>query len=209
MERTSLESAYPGLAFRPRSRNWWARLTGQAPECVHLETEMIWMATFVPDTVFLRGKGTVIRKPPRPEVSLCRDCLMGVIEPELAAFRGRVVAFEPDYSAASQYFFVSSTDFVAAGLTPELSAAIEKRLGGSAASCERCTHSGRRATWLWLDRAAVSSLDDVAHVESAAGQWLCASHGAAALCRSLKSVEELNLFYLNLPYGEAGAYVWI
>lgn len=167
------------------------------------------MATLVPDTVFLRGKGTVVRKPARPEVSLCRGCLMGVIEPELAAFPGRVVAFEPDYSTASQYFFVSSTDFVAAGLTPELSAAIAKRLAEPAAGCERCERSGRRATWLWLDRTAVASLDDVAHVKSAAGQWLCAAHGAAALCRSLKSVEEVNLFYLNLPYGEAGAYVWI
>lgn len=207
--RPSLESAYPALAFRSRSRNWWARLTGQAPECVHLETEVAWMATLVPDTVFLRGKGTVVRKPPRPEVSLCRGCLMEVIEPELAAFRGRVVAFEPDYGATSQYFFVSSADFTAAGLTPELSAAIEKRLAEPPAVCERCERSGRRATWLWLDRAAVASLDDVAHVESAAGQWLCATHGAAAFCRSLKSVEEANFFYLNLPYGDAGAYVWI
>jgi hypothetical protein len=170
---------------------------------------MAWMATLVPDTVFLRGKGTVVRKPPRPEVSLCRGCLMDVIEPELAAFRGRVVAFEPDYSTASQYFFVASADFVAAGLTQELSHAIEKRLAKPAEGCERCERSGRRATWLWLDRGAVASLDDVAHVEGAPGHWLCAAHGAAAFCRSLKSVEEVNLFYLNLPYGEAGAYVWI
>jgi len=209
VQRLSLESAYPALAFRPRSRNWWARLTGQAPECVHLETEVSWMATFVPDTVYLRGKGTVVRRPPRPEVSLCRSCLMGVIEPELTSFRGRVVAFEPDYSAASQYFFVSSVDFTAAGLTPELSAAIGKRLRQSGESCERCERSERRATWLWLDRAAVSSLDDVARVESASGQRLCAVHGAAALCRSLKSVAEANLFYVNLPYGDAGAFVWI
>jgi hypothetical protein len=170
---------------------------------------MSWMATFVPDTVYLRGKGVVVRRPPRPEASLCRSCLMGLFEPELAEFRGRVVAFEPDYEAASQYFFVSSADFTAAGLTAELSAVIEKRLVESAPGCERCDRTGRGATWLWLDRNTVASLDDVAHVESVPGQWLCAAHGAAALCRSLKSVEELNLFYLNLPYGEAGAYVWI
>jgi len=170
---------------------------------------MSWMATFVPDTVYLRGKGAAVRKPPRPEVSLCRGCLVDVIEPELAAFRGRVVAFEPDYDAASQYFFVSSSDFTAAGFTADFSAVIEKRLRQPAASCESCERSGRRATWLWLDRAAVASLDDVAHVESAPGLHLCASHGAAAFCRSLKSVDEANLLYLNLPYGDAGAYVWI
>ena len=204
VQRPSLEMAYPGLAFRRRSRNWWARLIGQAPECVHLETEYLWTATLVPDTVYLRGKGRAVRKPPRPEASLCRACLMGLFEPELAAFRGRVVAFEPDYANATQYFFVSSADAEAAGLTPELTAAIEKRLARSA-SCERCA---KPATWLWLDRTAVASLDDVAQVESAPGQRLCASHGAEAMCRSLKSVDELNLFYINLPYGDAGAYVW-
>jgi hypothetical protein len=198
--------AYPGLAFRRRSRNWWARLIGQAPECVHLETEYLWTATLVPDTVYLRGKDRAVRKPPRPDVCLCRGCLMRLLEPELAAFEGRVVAFEPDYATATQYFFVSSEDFEAAGLTSELSAAIKKRLRRPAENCERCE---RRAKWLWLDHGAVTSLDDIAHVEGAPGQWLCASHGASAMCRSLKSIDELNLFYINLPYGDAGAYVWI
>jgi len=29
------------------------------------------------------------------------------------------------------------------------------------------------------------------------------------LCAALRHVGEANLFYVNMPYGDAGAYVWI
>lgn len=206
MARLAPEAAYPSLSFRPRSRNWWARLVGQPAECVHLESDASWMALLVPDTVYLRGRGRVVRRPPRPEVSLCRGCLLDVVEPELAAYTGRVVAFEPDFAALSQLFFVSAADFEAAGLRPEVGAAIATRLQEAPQECARCR---RRAAWLWLNRTAVESLDHATQIESAAGEWLCATHGAATLCRRLKDEEEVNLLYLNLPYGEAGAYVWI
>ena len=119
-----LEQAYPALSFRPRTRNWWARLFGQPAECVHLETEQHWMALLVPDKLYLRGKGSEVRTPARPEVSLCRACLISVMEPELAAYRGSVVAFEPDPQSVSQYFFVDSADFEAAGLRPEVAGAV-------------------------------------------------------------------------------------
>lgn len=206
MGRVALEQAYPALAFRPRTRNWWARLVGQAPECVHLETDTQWMATLIPDAVYLCGKGSVVRQPPRPEVSLCRACLLGVIEPELVAYAGRVVAFEPNFETLSQYFFVAPEDFAPAGLETDVAAAIRERLKKSAAKCGRCE---RRASWLWLDRTAVASLDDFDRIRSAPGQWLCATHAAATLCRSLNAADEANLFYVNLPYGDAGAYLWI
>jgi len=97
-----LEQAYPEISFRWRSRNWWARLTRVPPECVHLENDGQWMATFVPDTLYLRGKGSVRRRPPRPEVSLCLACLQQQLEKELTRFAGRVVAFEPDTAAFTQ-----------------------------------------------------------------------------------------------------------
>ncbi|PYU09880.1 MAG: hypothetical protein DMG29_18635, partial [Acidobacteria bacterium] len=116
MPRVTLEQAYPGIAFRPRTRNWWAWLTRVPPECVHLETEQGWMAALVPDTLYLRGKAARRSLTQRPEVSLCRACLVGVLEAELAAYAGRVVAFEPDLDSFSQYFFVAGPDFDAAGL---------------------------------------------------------------------------------------------
>jgi hypothetical protein len=55
----------------------------------------------------------------------------------------------------------------------------------------------------------VQSLDDVGSISSAPGRPLCAKHGARQLCAAFESIAEANLFYVNIPYGESGAYVWI
>jgi hypothetical protein len=208
MARMAVEAAYPDILFRAKSRNWWARLTRVPAECQHLETEFAWMATYAPDTIYLRGKGRTRHEPARPEVSLCRACLLGQLEPELIEYEGRVVAFEPDAANFSQYFFVSAEEFDAAGLQPAVSAAIAARLKSRSEACE---HEGcaRRATWLWLSRAEVASLDDFGSIGHAAGQRLCARHGAAKLSAAFVGIPEANLFYVNAPYGESGAYVWI
>lgn len=209
MPQASLEQAYPGIAFRPRTRNWWARLTRVPAECAHLEFEHDWMATFVPDTLYLRGKPARREgqhQPGRPEVSLCRACLLSLLEPELAGHGGRVVAFEPPRENFSQYFYVAAADFDAAGLQPEVARAIRQRLETLSNPCVRCP---RAAQWLWVTQQEVASLDEVNRIAEARGQRLCAAHGAGALCRSFQAVPEANLFYVNVPYGEAGAYVWI
>jgi len=72
------------------------------------------MATFIPDTLYLRGKARLRRNPARPEVSVCFDCLAGLLERELAACPSRVVAFEPDGENFTQYFFLGREDFAAA-----------------------------------------------------------------------------------------------
>jgi hypothetical protein len=206
MAGATLEQAYPGIPFRWRSRNWWARLTRVPPECVHLEHEFSWMATYVPDTVYLQGRASVQRRPARPEVSLCRACLLSELESELARYRGRVLAFEPDGGAFSQYFFVGTPDFSAAGLRPEVAEAIERRLAQPAGTCQGCNDAAR---WLWIPRVQVESLDHASDIVTAKGQELCPAHGAQQLCESFASVSEANLLYVNVPYGEAGAYLWI
>ncbi len=145
MARLPLDQAYPGISFRPRSRNWLARLMRWPAECVHLEAGHAWMATFIPDTLYLRGKPSPRRDPTRPEVSLCLDCLTGLLEPELAAFPGRVVAFEPDPESFTQYFFVERNDFAAAGLRPEVAGAIEKRVENINGECSDCGAAGQVA----------------------------------------------------------------
>jgi len=201
-----LEQAYPGVIFRPRTRNWWARLTRVPPECVHLETEHAWMATLIPDTLYLRGKPAAQRQRRRPEVSLCRTCLVEILETELADYAGRVVALEPNADSFSQYFFLAVPDFDAAGLQPAVAESIGQRLAEAGGTCSACM---RPATWLWLAREEVASLDEVGLIQRAAGRRLCAAHGAAAFCDALESIPEANLFYVNVPYGEAGAYLWI
>ena len=150
MSRVTLEQAYPGIAFRPRTRNWWARLTRVPPECMHLETEQAWMATLVPDTLYLRGQPASRRETRRPEVSLCRACLLGVLAAELPCYAGRVVAFAPDAETFSQYFFIAAQDFAPAGLRPEVAAVILQRLDEPRGACRDCSQS---ASWLWFGRS--------------------------------------------------------
>jgi hypothetical protein len=201
-----LEQAYPEIRFRGRSRNWWARLMRMPAECEHLENDGAWMATFIPDTLYLRGKASQRRRPPRPEVSLCQACLQQQMEKELPGFTGRVAAFEPDNAEFSQYFFVGSDEFSAAGLQPEVAAAISRRLQQQMGPCERCD---RPATWLWFSREEVPSLDDVGRIAMARAEALCSRHGPQQLLQSFARAPEANLFYVNLPYGESGAYLWI
>jgi len=120
------------------------------------------------------------RDPARPEVSLCLDCLGTLLEPELAAHPGRVVAFEPDGESFTQYFFVGLEDFAAAGLRPEVAAAIEKRIETFRGACGEC---GGPATWLWISRREVSCLDQTERIEESPGAMYCAKHGAAKFAR--------------------------
>jgi hypothetical protein len=62
---------------------------------------------------------------------------------------------------------------------------------------------------LWISRREVSSLDQTERIESSPGAVLCAKHGAARLCDALGKISEANLFYVNAPYGNSGAYLWI
>jgi hypothetical protein len=206
MARLNLDQAYPGITIRPRSRSLWARLMRWPAECIHLENGHHWMATFIPDILYLRGKARMRRNPARPEVSVCFDCLAGLLEPELTASRSRVVAFEPDGENFTQYFFLGREDFAAAGLRSEVAAAIETRLEKMDGACSDC---GKPATWLWISRREVSSLDQTERIETSPGALFCAKHGAAKLCEALGQVAEANLFYVNAPYGDSGAYVWI
>jgi len=206
LARISYEAAYPGIELSRRSRNWWAWLKGTPAECIHLDGDNQWMATLLPDTLYLRGKRAIQRDPVRPEVSLCRDCLLGVTAGELEAYTGRVVAFEPDAEMFTQYFFVAAPDFEEAGLRPEVAAALAKRLAQHAPSCAECA---RPANWLWFSRDAIESLDEVEKIGGEAGEWLCRAHGAHKLCAAFEGIAEANVFYMNLPYGESGAYVWI
>jgi hypothetical protein len=204
--RISYETAYPGVQFWQRSRNWWAWLKGTPAECVHLEHETAWTANLLPDTLYLRGKRREQRVPARPEVSLCRACLLEVMARDLRAYAGRVVAFEPDADVFTQCFFVAVRDFERAGLAPEVIGAIERRLERAGNECASCQ---RPATWLWFSRAQVASLDETEKIDSALGECFCSAHGARKFCEAFEHIAEANVFYINLPYGEAGAYVWI
>jgi hypothetical protein len=204
--KLSCEAAYPRIEFSPGSRGLLAWLKDRPPECVHLKRKAPWVATLVPDTLYVRGKRSPTRDTARPEVSLCPECFVEAVEGEFAAYSGNVVAFEPDPEAFTQYFFIGAPDFDRAGLQPEVARAIERRLKEREKTCAECRHT---ATWLWLSREEVASLDETERISEAPGKWFCSEHGAQKVCRALARIPEANVFYMNLPYGEAGAYVWI
>ena len=205
MARISYEEAYPGIPFSPRSRNWWARLKGTPAECIHRPRKTGWMATLLPDIVFFVGQSYMRRERLRPEVLLCRECLMDVMKSAAEAFKGGIVAFEPDPSL-TQYFFTSAPDFAPAGMTAEVEEAIAVRLAQDFGTCAVCN---RAATWLWFPRTQVASLDDFQRIRDSAGERLCAAHGAQKLRKAFEKIEKAKLSFVNLPYGESGAYVWI
>lgn len=206
LSRISYDEAYPGIEILPRSRNWWAWLKGTPPECIHLGEECGWIATLLPDTLYLKGKRAQRSDVVRPEITLCRECLESAVLADLESFEGRVAGFEPDPELFTQYFFVGQADFEAAGLRPEVAQAIAARLKQDHVVCGEC---GFPAKWLWLSREQVPSLDEVEQIVSAPGEWYCAKHGARNLLAAFARIGDANIFYMNLPYGEAGAYVWI
>jgi hypothetical protein len=208
MPRIPTHKAYPELSFRWRSDNLISRLLDMPAECIHLESHSPWMATFLPDNLYLQGRNVKLRDARRPEVSLCRECFAKVFENEAAGYKGRVVAFEPDAESVTQCFFVAAPDFDLAGVEPAVAQAIGARLAqdDGSKSCQECQ---RAATWLWFSREQVPHLDAVDKISTVAGEYFCAEHGAQKLCRALTSIEHVNLFYVNAPYGEGGAYLWI
>ncbi|MGB6875897.1 MAG: hypothetical protein WBD87_07660 [Candidatus Acidiferrales bacterium] len=209
MSRLSIQEAYPELSFRWRTANWLSRLIRMPAECEHLEGHSPWMATFLPDNLFLRGKNVKLREPRRPEVSLCRDCFAKVFEKEVSLYPGSVVAFEPDPESVTQYFFVAAPDFDAAGVEPALSQAVGARLSRDVDNSKSCQDCERSATWLWFPRGRAPNLDAAEQIREVAGEHFCATHGVHTLCSALTSIEHVNLFYVNAPYGEGGAYLWI
>jgi hypothetical protein len=101
---------------------------------------------------------------------------------------------------------VATTDFEAAGLAPETSGAVTSRLEQSAGTCRECSNRG---TWLWFSQEQIPSLDEVQLIATAPGEVFCGKHGARKLLSAFEKFADANIFYMNLPYGDAGAYVWI
>ena len=117
------------------------------------------------------------------------------------------MAFEPDAEIFTQYFFVAQAGFRAGGLQPEVAASDRRSAWRSRAG--RARSADTAATWLWFSREQIASLDEVEKIAALPGKPLCAKHGARKLLGAFERMAEANVFYMNLPYGEAGAYVWI
>ncbi len=203
----SYDEAYPHLDFLPRSRNWWSWLKGTPAECIHLGERM--RLDRDPGAGYrFSARQTAKAATTRcgPEITLCRECLSETAAPEMVEYEGRVIAFEPDPELLDPVFFCREGGFREAGLAPDVADAIAQRLVQNGGACQVCGHA---ATWLWFSREQVATLDEVEQIAAAPGEAFCAKHGARNCFRRFEKIAEANIFYMNLPYGESGAYVWI
>ena len=57
--------------------------------------------------------------------------------------------------------------------------------------------------------AQVANLDETEQMDSAPGECFGSTHGARTLCEAFEPIAEANVPCVNLPQGEAGAYLWI
>jgi hypothetical protein len=100
---------------------------------------------------------------------------------------------------------VGTEDNNASGVTPELAAVIEQRLAKLPSSCHRCSAS---AAWLWFTRDEIVSLEETDKILAAQGEALCPNHAAQQMREMFERIAEANIFYINVPYGSAGAFLW-
>ncbi len=167
-------------------------------------------ATLLPDTLYLRGKRVV-----QSRASPARNRSVPHLLDEYLVRRTRRISAassspsSPTPRSCHAIFFRRAKRISQpAGLAPDVAAAIEKRLARRI--WRVCTmfdrwqlgFGCRETKW----QASMKSNRSATRPGRAS---LCAAHGAAKLCEAFEDIPEANLFYMNLPYGEAGAYLWI
>ncbi len=107
---------------------YFAQIVGAADplpaECIHLENGHHWMYVHSGYAVSSRQAST--REPVRPEVSVCFDCLAGLLEAEAGPCPSPRGAFRRRRDVHA-IFFLGKEDFSAAGLRSEVAAAILTR----------------------------------------------------------------------------------
>jgi hypothetical protein len=198
-----VEQAYPTLLFR-RTGSIWERFS--TPKCVHAENEDGWIACISPDTFIKHGRLTKLSETARPEVALCRSCLITLLNAELPRFQGRVVALEPHMEQMQQYVFTALSDMADGEFEPEIISAITRRLEDISGECDSCDQD---AKWLWLSSRDVIDQQDLEGISNAKGVLLCSRHGSLTLRGALERIPKADMEYLNLPYSEAGFYIWL
>jgi hypothetical protein len=198
-----IEQAYPTLQLRSTGSIWERFST---PKCVHAENDDSWIACISPDTFIKHGRLTKLSEAARPEVALCRSCLVALLSAELPRFEGRVVALEPHMEHMQQYMYTALSDMADGGFEPEIISVITRRLEDIRGKCESCD---QHAKWLWLPSQDVIDQEDSEGIRNAKGILLCSRHGSLKLCSALEGIPKANMEYVNLPYGEAGFYIWL
>ena len=54
----------------------------------------------------------------------------------------------------------------------------------------------------------IVSLEETEKIQAATGEALCPNHAAQQMRIMLERIAEANIFYINVPYGAIGAFLW-
>lgn len=196
---------YAGLSLKPTRAPWW-RPWGRGPaRCTHLDAPNQLGIQLTPDWVWLHGqsKPTAVREPARPPIAVCVECLLAFAQTEIAAFCGRVIAFESSAKNFSRYSFVEQQHLGDVELGAEdlihCQSLVAEPLGG----CQTCAAEAR---FLWVKRGSTTESRELTTYRGGRGYY-CLQHGAELLVASLRERIRAPLAYFNLPYGERGVYI--
>lgn len=194
---------YPGIPLEPPPP-WWRRWWGGAGlACAHAMGGA--PVALVPDEVELRhAQWRAVRQPPRPRVTVCVDCLLALLEPELKAAGRRVVAFEPGPAGVAAYRFLEQDHLGDSGLPAEdlihCQSLVAEPLGG----CQKC---GQPALHLLVKRGANTEPGQLITFRGGK-EYYCAAHGSERLLGLLRErLPKRPVGYFNFPYGERGLYL--
>ncbi|MBI4466257.1 MAG: hypothetical protein HY656_02365 [Acidobacteria bacterium] len=183
---------------------WWKRLLWRpSPACAHADA----LAAIVlnPDWVRLRnGAQAAVRQPPRPSITVCPECLLQLLEPELTAPNRRVVAFEPAKEGLSALAFIEQDHLGDSGLPAEdlihCQSLVAEPLGG----CQKC---GQPAMHLLVKRSSTSEKGKLVTFRGGK-EYYCPAHGAERLLGLLRErLPQRPVGCINFPYGERGLYI--
>jgi hypothetical protein len=191
---------YPEIPLQPRP--WWRRLVAphRGVACAHAAT-----IALTPDEAPLRnGRRAPVRRPPRPPIRVCVECLLVLLEPELNRPERRVVAFEPGAEGVASYRFLEQDHLGDSGLAAEdlihCQSLVAEPLGG----CQQC---GQPAVHLLLKRGGMTEPGRLASFRGGK-EYYCAAHGSARLVGLLRErLPKRPVACFNFPYGERGLYL--
>jgi len=199
-----VDTAAPYAAIPLQPLPWWRRLLGRSPlRCAHSGAGS--SVSLAPDVVQLRNDAHAeTRKPPRPPVTVCPDCLLLLLAPELQTLGRRIVAFEPSAEGLTAYRFLEQDHLGDSGLPPEdlihCQSLVAEPLGG----CQTC---GQPAMTLLLKRGATTEPGKLATFRGGK-EYYCAAHGSERLLGWLRErLPKRRVDYFNFPYGERGLYL--
>lgn len=186
---------------------WWQRLFSHpAPACVHARIERAGAIALHPDQVRLRNGGqATVRQPPRPAITVCPDCLLTLLEPEITGGNRRIIAFEPSKEGVAAYAFIEQQHLGDSGLRAEdvihCQSLVAEPLGG----CQKC---GQPALLLMVKRGLTTQRGQLASFRGGK-EYYCLAHGSDRLLGLLRErlPKRTPIHHFNFPYGERGVYL--